>query len=351
MSKIRINDLARELEVKSKAILDVLGEVGVTEKKTHSSSVEDHEAEKVRAHFRKTSEAQTQSKASRSTRAEADEIKTKIDLSHISKPGDVLNLLRKQQAPAAPLAPPAPPARPVVVPPPVETKPAAVPPVAKAPLPAAPKPPMAPPPRLVLPVQPTRPVVAAPAPASGSDDHSAASGSVSRFCAAGPGRPASGSVLGDSAAAAGPDGGETRGSVPAATTLAAHDRATNRAPPGVHGASPQAILGSLSQFSAAACSGAPRARAADFSAPAAGCSDGAPCGASGRAPAHASDSAVPDGHAASRRRSGCAAARLDPSRNPSRRTIASAGPTLYSAWGEGRPHEGLYAAPAPFLVE
>ena len=52
MSKIRINDLARELEVKSKAILDVLPEVGVTEKKTHSSSIEDDEAEKVRAHFR-----------------------------------------------------------------------------------------------------------------------------------------------------------------------------------------------------------------------------------------------------------------------------------------------------------
>ena len=33
MSKIRINDLARELEVKSKSILDVLPEVGVTEKK------------------------------------------------------------------------------------------------------------------------------------------------------------------------------------------------------------------------------------------------------------------------------------------------------------------------------
>ena len=49
MSKIRINDLARELEVKSKAILDVLPEAGVTEKKTHSSSLEDHEAEKVRA--------------------------------------------------------------------------------------------------------------------------------------------------------------------------------------------------------------------------------------------------------------------------------------------------------------
>ena len=59
MSKIRINDLARELEVKSKAILDVLPEVGVTEKKTHSSSLEDHEAEKVRAHLRAASETQT----------------------------------------------------------------------------------------------------------------------------------------------------------------------------------------------------------------------------------------------------------------------------------------------------
>ena len=48
MSKIRINDLARELEVKSKEILDVLTTVGVTEKKTHSSSLEDHEAELVR---------------------------------------------------------------------------------------------------------------------------------------------------------------------------------------------------------------------------------------------------------------------------------------------------------------
>ena len=34
MSKVRINDLARELEVKSKAILDTLTLVGVTEKKT-----------------------------------------------------------------------------------------------------------------------------------------------------------------------------------------------------------------------------------------------------------------------------------------------------------------------------
>jgi len=117
MSKIRINDLARELEVKSKAILDVLPLVGVTEKKTHSSSIEDHEAVKVRAHFQSAAEAQGASKSVRASRADADEIKTKIDLSHISKPGDVLKLITKQQAPAAP-----PPPRPVAPPPVVEKK-------------------------------------------------------------------------------------------------------------------------------------------------------------------------------------------------------------------------------------
>ena len=49
--KIRINDLARELEVKSKVILDVLPKVGVTEKKTHSSSIEVDEAERVKKYF------------------------------------------------------------------------------------------------------------------------------------------------------------------------------------------------------------------------------------------------------------------------------------------------------------
>ena len=57
MSKIRINDLARELEVKSREILDVLTTVGVTEKKTHSSSLEDHEADLVRRHLRGRSDA------------------------------------------------------------------------------------------------------------------------------------------------------------------------------------------------------------------------------------------------------------------------------------------------------
>src|SRR5438094_2428266 len=98
MSKVRINDLARELEVKSKAILDVLPLVGVTEKKTHSSSLEDHEAEKVKAHFRVTgSAAQTPaSKSGRTLRGE-EEIKTKIDLSNISRPGDVLKAITQRK--------------------------------------------------------------------------------------------------------------------------------------------------------------------------------------------------------------------------------------------------------------
>ena len=50
--KIRINDLARELEVKSKAVLDYLLEIGVTDKRSHSSAIEDELAGKVRAHFR-----------------------------------------------------------------------------------------------------------------------------------------------------------------------------------------------------------------------------------------------------------------------------------------------------------
>src|ERR1700730_16653555 len=110
MSKVRINDLARELEVKSKAILDSLPVVGVTEKKTHSSSLEEHEAEKVRAYFRAAAEAQpATSKSARPSRGE-EEIKTKIDLSHISRPGDVLKAItQKKEASAAPTRPPAPP--------------------------------------------------------------------------------------------------------------------------------------------------------------------------------------------------------------------------------------------------
>src|SRR5262249_31715556 len=97
MSKIRINDLARELEVKSKAILDALTEVGITEKKTHSSSLEDHEAEMVRIYFRAHAEESPASQRySRSSARAEEEIRTKIDLSNISRPGDVLRAIQQK---------------------------------------------------------------------------------------------------------------------------------------------------------------------------------------------------------------------------------------------------------------
>src|SRR5579862_7876363 len=171
MSKIRINDLARELEVKSKAILDVLTEVGVTEKKTHSSSLEDHEAEKVRSHFRASAEASSSSRTSRSGR-EPDEIKTKIDLSHISKPGDVLKLITQKQQAAAPAIPAAPPRPPAPRPTTVEAKPAAATPPAATTAPATPPPaakpatPPPPAPRFITPqtTRPPAPIIRPPAP-------------------------------------------------------------------------------------------------------------------------------------------------------------------------------------------
>src|SRR5258705_10232811 len=39
--KVRINELARELEVKPNKILELLPELGVQEKKTHSSSIDE----------------------------------------------------------------------------------------------------------------------------------------------------------------------------------------------------------------------------------------------------------------------------------------------------------------------
>ncbi len=150
--KIRINDLARELEVKSKAIIDALDVIGITEKKTHSSSLENDEAAKIRAHFGVPGGGDSPSKSSKPTNP--DELKPKFDLSHISRPGDVLKaILQKQQA-AAPGAP----MRPVATPP--SARSVVAPPVAKPAASAAPSAPVAP----VAPV--TKPTVAA-APAPG----------------------------------------------------------------------------------------------------------------------------------------------------------------------------------------
>ena len=178
MSKVRINDLARELEVKSKSILDALTAVGVAEKKTHSSSIEAGEAELVRRHINGGS-SNSRSSSSADTRG-------RIDLSKASKPGDIARAIleRKQAEAAGHSAPPTSAsfaqrpvvARPPVVavpPPPPAAPPVAVvapPPVVAAPPPPAPAvarpvvtPPAAPAPPVVV-ARPAVPVPPPPAP-------------------------------------------------------------------------------------------------------------------------------------------------------------------------------------------
>src|ERR1700722_14985007 len=123
MSKVRINDLARELEVKSKEILDALVAVGVTEKKTHSSSIEEDEAVKVRTQLTRGTRP---AGAANPAPAKAEPA---INLSGVTKPGDALKLIleRKKAEAAAKSAPPARPVPPTV----------AVAPPAKAGAPAA----------------------------------------------------------------------------------------------------------------------------------------------------------------------------------------------------------------------
>ena len=50
-AKIRMNELAHELKCKAKEIIDILPSLGVTEPKTHSSSLTYEVAQRVRSHF------------------------------------------------------------------------------------------------------------------------------------------------------------------------------------------------------------------------------------------------------------------------------------------------------------
>src|ERR1700731_2781090 len=138
MSKVRINDLARELEVKSRAILDALTHVGVIEKKTHSSSLEEDEAERVRQHFQRAGK-----NGAGAAKVESTEPKQKIDWSRVSKPGDVLKAIQQRKDEAAAIA-----QRPTA-PTPVQPQ------AARPPIPAHPVPP------------PSRVASAAPSPAVG----------------------------------------------------------------------------------------------------------------------------------------------------------------------------------------
>jgi translation initiation factor IF-2 len=180
MKKIRINELARELEVKAHEILDRLPELGVTEKKTHSSSIDEdvairlrrlygHEVpepapeEKPKAETPLAEEARTQEMAPAAPTAAAEPVPAPV-----SAP-------EERAEPATPPAEVAPGEEPVpaaITQPPAEEKPAPVAPVHHTPIrpPLAGRP-MQPPPAPPQPpanVEPPRPVPPAPAPASAS---------------------------------------------------------------------------------------------------------------------------------------------------------------------------------------
>src|ERR1700752_287437 len=68
-NQIRINELARELEIKAKVLIEYLPEIGVTEKKTHSSSLDLNHAELVRKHFQQLAAQEAAAEAAKAPAA------------------------------------------------------------------------------------------------------------------------------------------------------------------------------------------------------------------------------------------------------------------------------------------
>src|SRR3989449_963796 len=77
VNQVRINELARELEVKAKAIIDLLPGYGVTETKTHSSSIPADVAERVRKKIQGAAEEEAQVEAAAKAEKEAKEAAAK----------------------------------------------------------------------------------------------------------------------------------------------------------------------------------------------------------------------------------------------------------------------------------
>ncbi|HXT26782.1 MAG TPA: translation initiation factor IF-2 [Candidatus Eisenbacteria bacterium] len=126
-NQVRINELARELEVKAKAVIDLLPGFGITEKKTHSSSIPVDVAEKVRHAIQGQAEADAAAEAASAAEKSARDAAARAARQRAAAPPIALK-------PAAPIpAPPAPTAAPAVVKP---AAPAAA-PQAPAPAPAA----------------------------------------------------------------------------------------------------------------------------------------------------------------------------------------------------------------------
>ncbi|HYL87014.1 MAG TPA: translation initiation factor IF-2 [Candidatus Angelobacter sp.] len=177
-NQVRINELARELEVKAKAIIDLLPGFGVAEKKTHSSSIPVDVAVKVRKVILGAAEAEAQAEAAAKAEKEAKDAAAKAARMRPA-PAPVAAPSQASAAPvavkpAAPAAhpPAAPAAKPAVPAVPAGTPPAAAPAapkvVTKAPVPApatapAAAKPVAPPPA-PIPIRPTAPAAQPGAP-------------------------------------------------------------------------------------------------------------------------------------------------------------------------------------------
>src|ERR1700683_2573774 len=98
-NQVRINELARELEIKAKVLIEYLPEIGVTEKKTHSSSIDNSHAELVRKHFLGL--------AAQEAAAEAEKTKAATAKSKPSRPAVAAQPAAARPTPAAPAAAPA----------------------------------------------------------------------------------------------------------------------------------------------------------------------------------------------------------------------------------------------------
>ena len=70
---MRINDLARELEVKSREILESLPGLGIDGKRSHSSSLEDDQVLKVKRYFERENAGRGASRKSSARREEEEE--------------------------------------------------------------------------------------------------------------------------------------------------------------------------------------------------------------------------------------------------------------------------------------
>src|SRR5713226_1637900 len=108
INQVRINELARELEVKAKAIIDLLAGYGVTEKKTHSSSIPADVAEKVRKRILGAAEEEAQggaaAKAEKETKGAAAKA-ARRPAAPVAPPASVAPAVAKPSAPAVPVAP------------------------------------------------------------------------------------------------------------------------------------------------------------------------------------------------------------------------------------------------------